>query len=138
MIKQRAAVVIMDKKKILLLHRFSNAKEYYVCPGGSVDDGETVEEAAIREALEETGLAIQLGNKLWQYKNLEFGGRTENFFEVVDYKGQLELGGPEASRNSETDSYELVWLSMEKLKEVKFFPEDIKINILNKFLGNTI
>lgn len=134
--KQRAAVVVVNEKKILLLHRFSDGKEYYVCPGGSVEEGENVEEAAVREALEETGLSIKLGQKLWQYDNIKFNGRIEHFFAVIEYEGNLELGGPEASRNSQSDSYELVWLPISELKSVKFFPEDIQTKLLDKFLGN--
>jgi 8-oxo-dGTP diphosphatase len=129
---QRAAVVITNDNKILVIHRLSNGKDYYICPGGSVDDNETIEKAAIRETLEETGLSINLGKKLWQYEHLDFNNRTEHFFAVDKYSGTAKLGGPEALRHSETDSYELVWLSMEQLKDIQFFPEEIKIKILKK------
>jgi 8-oxo-dGTP pyrophosphatase MutT (NUDIX family) len=41
----RAGAFIVDKGKILLIHRFFQGREYYVIPGGGVEEGETIEYA---------------------------------------------------------------------------------------------
>lgn len=46
-----------DKKLLLVLHKKFNK---WVQPGGHIEDNETPEEAAIREALEETGMEVEL------------------------------------------------------------------------------
>ena len=53
-------VAIVRDGKILLLRRVPNdfLGGVYELPGGGVDDGETIESAAIREAKEETGLMV--------------------------------------------------------------------------------
>ena len=51
-------VAIIDNGRILLTRR--EDFEIWCLPGGQVDDGELLPEAAAREALEETGLAVEL------------------------------------------------------------------------------
>lgn len=49
-------VLIINKKRDILLVKSSKWKDYYVVPGGHVDYGEEIKDAAEREALEEVGI----------------------------------------------------------------------------------
>jgi len=54
-------IIILVKDKIVLIKRLNPPYQgTWALPGGFVDIGETVEEAAVREALEETGLDVEL------------------------------------------------------------------------------
>ncbi len=59
-------VVIEIEGAIVLIERL-NAPHGWALPGGFVDQGEPVELAAVREALEETGLEVTLTELLYVY-----------------------------------------------------------------------
>jgi ADP-ribose pyrophosphatase YjhB (NUDIX family) len=52
----RATSVVLNEDNILMIHRFNHGEEYYVLPGGGVEEGENIETAVTRELQEETGL----------------------------------------------------------------------------------
>jgi 8-oxo-dGTP diphosphatase len=83
-------------------------------PGGGQDDGESPEDAAIRETREECGLRIALGRRIGIADELVYAGEEKTYFrkrcvffvaEVVE-----KLGGGEAD-------HELLWLSPERAAE---------------------
>jgi 8-oxo-dGTP diphosphatase len=63
-------VFIRDADAILLV-RQNYAPQYWSLPGGVVEAGETLEQAAVREAKEETGLDIRLRRVVALYSKLE-------------------------------------------------------------------
>jgi ADP-ribose pyrophosphatase YjhB (NUDIX family) len=67
-----AAIPVTPDKKIVLLRRgFDPGKGLWTFPGGFVDLGETVEEAARREAREEIQVSVELGALVGVYSRGE-------------------------------------------------------------------
>jgi 8-oxo-dGTP diphosphatase len=56
----RAGVVIVEDGRLAVIERHREDRHYFTLPGGGVDAGETVERAAVREALEELGVEVEL------------------------------------------------------------------------------
>jgi 8-oxo-dGTP diphosphatase len=62
-----ASAVICDEagRVLLVLRGRDPQRGRWSVPGGKVEPGETLEQAATREALEETGLQVRIGPELW-------------------------------------------------------------------------
>lgn len=54
------ALVFIAQADSILLVRQNYGQRYWSLPGGSMEPGESVEQAAVREAKEETGLDVRL------------------------------------------------------------------------------
>jgi len=61
-------IIIELPEGIVLIHR-ANPPAGWAIPGGFVDYGETLEQAAVREAREETGLRVELIHQLYTYSD---------------------------------------------------------------------
>lgn len=57
-IRNAVRCYIFDHNKIVCIKHLKNRIGFYDIPGGKIEDGETAEEAAIRECQEETGLTV--------------------------------------------------------------------------------
>lgn len=53
-----SAVIVQHGRLLLARRRQQEGTVLWALPGGAVEDGETVQEAAVREALEETGVSV--------------------------------------------------------------------------------
>ena len=60
-----AAVITEDRKEIMLIMR--RDVPVWVLPGGGVEENETLEDAAIREVKEETGLSVSVSKCVASY-----------------------------------------------------------------------
>ncbi len=85
-----SAVITDDAGRVLLVLRGTEPeKGRWSVPGGSVEPGETLAEAAAREAFEETGLRVSVGRELWCVTIPAGDGRV---FEVHDFAATVTGG----------------------------------------------
>ncbi|MDR0852503.1 MAG: NUDIX hydrolase [Clostridiales Family XIII bacterium] len=88
-------VIIPDEQeRILLVRQLHEGRDIWMVPGGAIEDGETSQDAAIRETIEETGLIIHVGRLLWHVEEVseDRGQRFVNFFLAEIIGGKAELG----------------------------------------------
>jgi len=89
-------VVISDCEKVVLIQRKNDPFQgAWALPGGFVDYGETVEQAAVREVKEETGLEVELEGLLGVYSDPDRDPRGHTVsvvFFAKKKKGKLKAG----------------------------------------------
>lgn len=86
--------IIIEYAGGVVLIRRKNQPEGWALPGGFVDYGESLEEAAVREAKEETGLDVELSRQFHTYSDPGRDPRRHTITTVfvARGKGQLEAG----------------------------------------------
>ena len=117
--RNRSVVFVIRNKKILmekLSYPSLGDRVFYSIPGGGIEDGETPEQAAIRELKEECGLDGTIVRKLTELYNND---RTEHVFEVKVPDNQEPITGydPEESGNDDPPLKEVLWLALDEISE---------------------
>jgi len=114
-----ARAIIIEGNEVLTMFRRKKKddgsyKEYYVIPGGGVEDGETLEETCIREIKEEYNVDIKvLGYLGSDEKETTIG----HFFHAEIIDGVPTLGGEESDRNNPDNYYEIRRINIDKLDD---------------------
>lgn len=114
-----ARAIIIEGNEVFTMFRRKKKddgsyKEYYVIPGGGVEDGETLEETCIREIKEEYNVDIKvLGYLGSDEKETTIG----HFFHAEIIDGVPTLGGEESDRNNPDNYYEIRRINIDKLDD---------------------
>ena len=85
-------IFIFDKNQNFILIKRKNEpyKDYWALPGGFVDYGECVENAAIREALEETSINVELEELIGIYSDPSRDPRGHTVSITYSAKGNID------------------------------------------------
>jgi ADP-ribose pyrophosphatase YjhB (NUDIX family) len=88
-------IAILENDRVLLTRR--EDFEVWCLPGGAVDAGESLAQAAVREAREETGLEVQLTRLvgLYSWPNWHAEGTHAAVFAASPVSGVLQIQGAE-------------------------------------------
>lgn len=126
----RSAVCLVNQDKILLIYRKKDNKEFYVVPGGTMEENETPEITAVRELKEEASIDVKLDKLLWTY-----GDEISycHYFLSSSFTGKVKFGGEELLRNCVTNQYELHWITFSDLENIVLYPIEIHKRIIKYF-----
>ncbi|CAB1075898.1 hypothetical protein D1AOALGA4SA_3706 [Olavius algarvensis Delta 1 endosymbiont] len=107
------AIVFKDNRILLVRRGKPPADNLWAIPGGRVEIGETLQEAAEREIFEETGIAIRAGLPVYTFDVIDRDsrGRIRFHYVIVDLSADYIRGEPRAG----DDASAARWISSDEL-----------------------
>jgi len=131
--RTRAGIVLIEDHKVALIERHRAGLEYFVFPGGGVDEGETPEQAAVREAMEELGVEVVIKQKVAE---IRIERSRQIYFLVERVGGEFGTGMGEEFTDSDPNDpsegiYVAVWMPIEELsRHEKVYPAALATLVL--------
>ena len=117
-IKVVAAIIKKEKQIFATQRGYGDYKDWWEFPGGKIEQGETPEEALVREIKEELDTTITVDHFLMtvEYDYPDFHLSMDCFFCSIE-SGNLTLLEHEAAK----------WLPVNNLRQVNWLPADMEI-----------
>lgn len=114
--RNRSVAIVVRDGKILMERVVYFGREFYTVPGGGIEEGETPEQAVLRELQEECGLDGKIIRPLAvQYK---LDGSAEYSFEVEVSEEQEAITGYDPEESTENPPLkEVLWMSLNEISE---------------------
>jgi|SRR5579884_839954 len=113
-------IVVRDGKVLLVQRGKEPGKGLWAVPGGMVDLGESIKEGAAREAKEETGLDVEVGEVYWVADAIrrDDQGRIVYHNVLVDYLATAPTGQPVCG----DDAADVRWIGPDDVESLPLTP----------------
>ncbi len=111
------AVIVKDDRVLLIRRGQAPLLGEWSLPGGVLECGETLREATVREAREETGLEVETVEMLGVYERIipSADGRTRYHYVLIDFLCRPAGGDLKAG----SDAADVRWVTREELPALK-------------------
>lgn len=122
--KSCGAVVFRNKNdniQVLLIRHLNGG--HWAFPKGHVEKGETEEQTALREILEETGLAVELDNRYRQV--VSYSPKKDVVKDVVYFVATASSDAATVAQEEEIS--QIVWVDMHNAADYVSFDNDKKV-----------
>jgi 8-oxo-dGTP pyrophosphatase MutT (NUDIX family) len=122
---ERAGVLVVRDRRLALIERKHAGRHYWVVPGGGLEPGESVADAALREGREELGVDVVLGRLRVRIDHREIDGSIQRqwYFDASVDNDDIRVVGPELTSNRGT--YEAVWVPLSEIDADRALPSAV-------------
>jgi 8-oxo-dGTP diphosphatase len=119
------AIVFKDNCVLLVRRGQAPSEGVWAIPGGSVEIGETLQEAAEREIFEETGIRIRAGKPIYTFDVIDrdADGKIRFHYVIVDLAADYVSGQPAGG----DDASEARWVSTQQISELEVSPPTLRL-----------
>lgn len=119
------AVVLREGRVLLVRRGVAPARGLWAIPGGGLELGESLREAAEREILEETGITIRAGEPVFTCDVCERDneGRVRFHYVIVDLAAEYVSGEVKGA----DDAMDARWVSPEELRDLSTTKNTLKL-----------
>ena len=128
-ISVRPSVIVLQNNKLLVVHSKYNKEEFYLLPGGGIENNETIFRCAIREVKEETNQEVEIIKIVYLNDYITRDGRCINIHLLGRLVGEHELTHGKDPDLSKGKIREATWMSIDKLKNLDFRPKELILRI---------
>jgi 8-oxo-dGTP pyrophosphatase MutT (NUDIX family) len=125
----RAGIVLIQEDKVALIERYCAGLHYYIFPGGGVDEGESPEQAAVRETKEELGIEVLIRQMVAE---VQVGQKSRQFYFLVEQiggefgTGTGEEFSPGNADHPQNGIYIPMWMPIDELPAyTNVYPADV-------------
>jgi 8-oxo-dGTP diphosphatase len=120
----RAGIILLQDDKIALIERHRAGMLYFTFPGGHVDPGETPEQAAVRETMEELGLEVTLKKMV---AKIGWHGKWQYYYLVEATGGTFGTGTGEEMHDPQPErgTYHPIWMPVNELLHQPVLPREV-------------
>ena len=129
--------IIFYKDGYILIHRKKpqldgKVRDYFVVPGGKMEQGETIEQTVIREVYEEVGIKVKPLQVLLEYES-DYNDSIQIFMNCEYVEGKIGTGnGPEFNSDEYKGEFNIEIIKKEDIKKINLVPEEIKDIIIKE------
>jgi len=119
------AIIIEHDRVVLVKRAHPPIAGQWSLPGGALEVGELVREAAAREAREETGLVVEPGELLGVYDRVlrDPDGRVQYHYVLIDFLCRV-VGG---TLHAASDAAEVRWFTREQLPGLSLADDTLEV-----------
>ncbi|RST61187.1 NUDIX domain-containing protein [Siminovitchia terrae] len=139
-IRNSAKAIIISGDKVLLTKNQDNEGYFYLFPGGGQEHGETIDNALLRECIEEVGKEVEIGELLYireyigknhEHSSFDFNVHQVEYYFVCNLVN--EMNNYKTPTHPDSHQVGMEWMHINDLFKYRIYPKELRKYIIKHF-----